>query len=67
MNILVSAAETSSDIHAEVILRAMLQLLKRRGVKVRIAGIGGMRLRSIEGFEAIENAESLRSDRKSVV
>ena len=61
MKIFVSAAEISSDIHAEKILRSLLQALKEEGVSpIQLTGIGGPRLRSIPEFQCLEPAESLR-------
>ena len=60
MKIFVSAAEISSDIQAEKIVRSIQNLLQTQGKTVQIAGIGGPRLRSIPGFHAIEKAEELR-------
>jgi len=57
MKIFVSAAEISSDIHAEKIVSA---LIAAEGPH-QVMGIGGPRLRSIPGFQCIEKAESLRA------
>ena len=61
MKIFVSAAEISSDIHAEKILRALIESLKKQAKTAEIIGIGGPRLRSIAGFECITHAESMRA------
>ncbi len=58
MRIFVSAAEISSDLQAEKILRALIEL--NPGHPVEIYGIGGPRIRSIPGFQAIAHAESMR-------
>ena len=60
MKIFVSAAEISSDIHAEKIVREIRDQINQQGKEVQIAGIGGPRLRSIPGFYSLENAENLR-------
>jgi lipid-A-disaccharide synthase len=59
MRIFVSAAEISSDIHAEKILRALIQKLE--GIPVEVCGIGGPRIRSIPGFRSLAQAESMRA------
>jgi lipid-A-disaccharide synthase len=59
MRIFVSAAEISSDIHAEKIIRALIQ--KWEGVQIEICGIGGPRLRSLPGFRCLATAESMRA------
>ncbi len=58
MRIFVSAAEISSDIHAAKILRALIDLLPPDSV--RVAGIGGPRLRALPEFECLAEAESMR-------
>ncbi len=59
MRIFVSAAEISSDIQAEQIIRSLQALHSDR--KLEIYGIGGPRLRGLPGFRAIEHAESMRA------
>jgi lipid-A-disaccharide synthase len=59
MKIFVSAAEISSDLQAEKIIRSFLSLLPENSVE--IYGIGGPRLRSLPGFRALKNAEDLRA------
>ena len=59
MRIFVSAAEISSDIHAEKIVRALIQKLE--GTPVEVFGIGGPRLRSISGFRSLAEAEAMRA------
>jgi len=59
MRVFVSAAEISSDLQAEKILREFTKLYPAGSLE--IAGIGGPRLRSLSGFQAIEDAENLRA------
>ncbi|NDG84629.1 MAG: hypothetical protein EBX52_06275, partial [Proteobacteria bacterium] len=59
MRVFVSAAEISSDIHAEKILRALIAQLP--GVPLEICGIGGPALRSVPGFRCLQDAESMRT------
>jgi lipid-A-disaccharide synthase len=59
MKIFVSAAEISSDLQAEKILDELIKLYPAGTVK--IAGIGGPKLRSLPGFQLLEPAESLRA------
>ena len=59
MRVFVSAAEISSDIHAEKIIRAFLKL--HQDQEVQVIGIGGPRLRSVPQFRTLARAESLRS------
>ncbi|MBU6153235.1 MAG: tetraacyldisaccharide 4'-kinase [Bdellovibrionales bacterium] len=59
MRIFVSAAEISSDLQAEKVLRAFLGLHHEKTFE--IFGIGGPALRSIPGFHAIEKTESMRA------
>jgi lipid-A-disaccharide synthase len=63
MRIFVSAAEISSDIHAEKILRALLEIRAAGdpAEKIEICGIGGPRLRAIPGFRVLARAEDLRA------
>ena len=58
MRIFVSAAEISSDLQAEKIIRSFLELNLHPGVE--IFGIGGPRLRSIPGFRSLARAEEMR-------
>lgn len=59
MRIFVSAAEISSDLQAEKILRAYLDL--HPGKSFEVYGIGGPALRSIPGFRALAHAEDMRA------
>jgi lipid-A-disaccharide synthase len=59
MKIFVSAAEISSDLQAEKILRELIKLYPAGSVE--IAGIGGPKLRALVGFKTLEEAESLRA------
>ncbi|MBC7396995.1 MAG: tetraacyldisaccharide 4'-kinase [Bdellovibrionales bacterium] len=59
MKIFVSAAEISSDLQAEKILSALQKLYPEGSVK--LAGIGGPKLRAIPGFHCIQEAETLRA------
>jgi lipid-A-disaccharide synthase len=59
MRIFVSAAEISSDLHAEKLIRAWIELVSSE--KIEIFGIGGPALRAVPGFRAIEQAENLRA------
>ncbi|NDF13766.1 tetraacyldisaccharide 4'-kinase [bacterium] len=59
MRVFVSAAEISSDIHAEKIVRAFRELNPVEPLEV--FGIGGPRLRSVDGFRVLARAEDLRS------
>jgi lipid-A-disaccharide synthase len=59
MKIFVSAAEISSDLQAEKILGELVKLFPEGSVK--IAGIGGPKLRALPGFQVIEEAERLRT------
>jgi lipid-A-disaccharide synthase len=61
MKVFVSAAEISSDIHAEKIVRSLIQLYEADGKKIEVAGVGGPRLRSIPGFQSLQAAEELRA------
>jgi len=61
MKVFVSAAEISSDIHAEKILRALQKKAAEQNLPFEVRGIGGPRLRSIPGFVPVENAENLRT------
>jgi lipid-A-disaccharide synthase len=61
MKVFVSAAEISSDIHAEKILRSLQKKAIDQGIELEIMGIGGPRLRTIPGFLTIEPAENLRT------
>lgn len=63
MRVFVSAAEISSDIHAEKILRALVELKAagNSGQRIEIFGIGGPRLRALPGFRALARAEDLRA------
>lgn len=56
MKVWISAAELSSDQHAALVARAMLELRPQ----IQLMGIGGPALRAIPGFKAFEKAESLR-------
>jgi lipid-A-disaccharide synthase len=59
MRIFVSAAEISSDLQAEKILRELIALYPAGTVE--ISGIGGPKLRALPGFKTIEEAENLRA------
>jgi len=59
MRIFVSAAEISSDLQAEKILRAFLARFPDQ--QIEIFGIGGPALRTLPGFKALQNAESMRA------
>ena len=59
MKIFVSAAEISSDLQAEKILRELIKLYPAG--TVQCAGIGGPKLRAIPEFQCIEKAENLRA------
>ena len=59
MKIFVSAAEISSDLQAEKIIRSLIALLPENSVE--IFGIGGPRLRSLPKFKVLKNAEELRA------
>jgi lipid-A-disaccharide synthase len=59
MRVFVSAAEISSDIQAEKIIRSLQEFNPERGFE--FFGIGGPALRSVPGFTAVERAESLRA------
>jgi lipid-A-disaccharide synthase len=58
MKVLISAAEMSSDQHAAIVARALLEL---RGSQVELIGIGGPYLRKLPQFRCIEKAENLRA------
>ena len=60
MKIFVSAAEISSDIQAEACFRALIQKLELKNETLEIAGVGGPKLRALEGFRCLERAENLR-------
>ena len=59
MKIFVSAAEISSDLQAEKILREFIKLFPAETIE--IAGIGGPKLRTLAGFQVVEKAENLRA------
>lgn len=61
MKIFVSAAEISSDIHAEKILKSISNILASKNITVEWCGIGGPRVRSLPGFKVWQNAEDLRT------
>jgi lipid-A-disaccharide synthase len=63
MKIFVSAAEISSDIHAEKIISSLVSKYQKQfpSQTIELVGIGGPRLRSMAGFRCIEPAESLRA------
>lgn len=61
MNIVVSAAEISSDIHAAALLKPLIQKLKEQGHEVKCYGIGGPHLRALPEFHCLERAENLRT------
>jgi lipid-A-disaccharide synthase len=58
MKIFVSAAEISSDLQAEKVVRALMSLYPEGSLQ--FYGIAGPRLRAIPGFQVIEKAENLR-------
>ena len=59
MRIFVSAAEISSDLQAEKILRALIENHPHQ--KFEVYGIGGPALRALPGFRALAHAESMRA------
>ena len=61
MKIFVSAAEISSDIHAEKILKSLHKKLSEKNILVEWMGIGGPRVTALPGFRSIESAENLRT------
>lgn len=61
MKIFVSAAEISSDIHAEKILKSIQKKLLAENVFVQWMGIGGPKVSALPGFVTIESAENLRT------
>ena len=61
MKIFISAAETSSDIHAEKILKSIQKKLSSDGVSVEWMGIGGPRVCALPNFTTIESSENLRT------
>ncbi len=61
MKIFVSAAEISSDIHAEKILKSIQKLVSENGDSVQWMGIGGPRVCALPGFRSIESSENLRT------
>ena len=58
MRIFVSAAEISSDLQAEKIIRSFISLYPNE--EIELSGIGGPALRALSGFKVIERAENLR-------
>ena len=61
MKVFVSAAEISSDIHAEKILKSIQKLVSENGDSVQWMGIGGPRVCALPGFRSIESSENLRT------
>jgi len=61
MKVFVSAAEISSDIHAEKILKALQKKLADQKIAIQWMGIGGPLVSALPGFVSLESAENLRT------